>query len=65
MTPHPSVVSRYRQLLQLHRCILPPGELTAERHLQALDPCGLLSLGEELGAERVAGVLREALEVSQ
>jgi hypothetical protein len=56
--PHPAVVARYRRLLQLHRTILPPGELTAQRHIQALDPHGLLSMAEEIGPERAAQVLR-------
>ena len=63
--PHPAVVAKYRHLLQLHRSVLPPGELTAERHLRAIDKHGVLSLAEELGPEKAAGLLREALEASQ
>jgi hypothetical protein len=58
MTPHPAVVTRYRKLLQLHRSVLPPGELTAERQLRALDPNGILSLAEVMGPERAAELLR-------
>jgi hypothetical protein len=55
---HPRVLARYRRMLQAHRSILPPGELTAERQIQALDPHGLLSMAEEIGGERAARVLR-------
>jgi hypothetical protein len=55
---HPRVLARYRKLLDTHRSILPPGELTARHQLRRLDPHGLLSMAEECGPERAARVLR-------
>jgi hypothetical protein len=54
---HPRVLARYRRLLQAHRSILPPGELTAIRELESLDPHGLLSLAEEIGPDLAAMAL--------
>jgi hypothetical protein len=54
---HPAVSSRYRKLLDTHRSILPPGELTAIRELESLDPHGLLSLAEEIGPDLAAMAL--------
>jgi hypothetical protein len=62
---HPRVLARYRKLLDTHRSILPPGELTAERQIQALDPHGLLSMAEEIGGERAARVLRVRVEAAR
>jgi hypothetical protein len=55
---HPTLLSRYRALLRIHRSVLPPGELTAIRQLEALDPEGVLSLALEIGERRAMEILR-------
>ena len=62
---HPNVLIRYRRILAVHRSILPPGELTARRQLESLDPHGLLSMAEEIGPERAAKVLRVRVEAME
>jgi hypothetical protein len=58
---HRRVLARYRKLMDTHCSILPPGELTAIRQLEALDPHGLLSMAEEIGPERAREVLAERM----
>jgi hypothetical protein len=57
MTIHPTLLSRSTRVQRLHRSVLPAGEITARRQIEALDPCGLLSLGLEVGEERAREVL--------
>lgn len=59
---HPTVLARYREMQRTHRSVLPAGELTAERQIQAIDRYGILSLAVELGEERVAKLLRVRVE---
>jgi hypothetical protein len=59
---HPTLLTRYRRLLTMHRSVLPPGELTAIRQLEALDPEGVLSRALEIGEKRAAEILTTAKE---
>lgn len=62
MTVHPTLLARYRTMLEHHRSILPPGELTAATQLERLDPCGVLSLAVEVGEQRAAAVLGQMVD---
>ena len=61
---HPTVLRRYRTLRQRTGSLRQVGELSAEVHMQRLDPWGLLSLAEEMdgGPERAAALLRAVIQ---
>ena len=55
---HPTVLARYMRTQRLHRSVLPAGEETARKQLEALDPHGILSLAVLVGEEKAADLLR-------
>lgn len=58
MTVHPEVLSRYMRMQRVHRSVLPAGEETSRRQVEAIDPHGILSLAMRVGEERAADLLR-------